>query len=43
MSNYEDLMMYWGQNVKGMIFIFTGVAFPSWGKRKGFQEDVKEN
>lgn len=43
MSQYEDLIVYWGQNVKGMIFIYTRVALPSGGKRKSSQEDVKEN
>lgn len=43
MNKYEGLMMSWGQNVKGMIFIYTRVTLPSWGIVKDFQEEVKEN
>lgn len=43
MNKYEDLMMSWGHNVKGMIIVYTRVALPSWGVGKGFQEEVKEN
>lgn len=43
MSKYENLTIYWGQNVKGMIFVYTTVALPSWGRRKGSPEEAKDN